>query len=238
MSRQHKSRNHKKQHNRNRDKNDCKHKTKKHLIRSSSSSNGDSSSISYTRKNKCKDNKQVIKAVIPRILIGGNDVNNLVKIQTNVQALDYITPLDGDSNIHDPDSVINMYLDLSEVEEVKNIDHIDLDMHVTTETTENIVFNMYLSQTVCVETIIDGEPQIVKQSQRYLYQGHKYTLDGRKWSQLGERWDRPRNLGILSATNLDDDAELVPPVLQISLLGVIGKLIVDQTIQLHVEYSI
>ena len=212
---------------------DCKCNNKHDKHNNKSNNNKPRIKLKCDRK-KCRDNNKVIKAVIPRILLNGNDIQDLTIITTDTQALAYITPLDSDSGIYNPDTVINMGLDLSATGDVRNIDHVALDLHVSCEQTQDIVFNMYLSQTVWVDD--QGEEGPVKQSQQYLYQGHRYTLVGRQWNKIGERWDRPRNLGILSATNLPDDAELVKPRLEISLLGVEGRLIVDQTIQLHVEY--
>lgn len=187
------------------------------------------------RRRKCQDNNTVVKAVFPRVLLAGNDVDGLEKITSNSRALQYTEPLP-EVEIFNPENVINFHLDLAETGDVKNIDHIDLDLHVKSEFTQDVILNMYLTQTVELETIIDDVPTLVHQAQQYLYRGHAYTLEGRKWSKIGERWDRPRKLGILRATNLSLEAPLKAPQLQISLMGVHGKLIVDNTLQLHVEY--
>lgn len=217
----------------------CSHRRDRHRRKHKSKDKKEKSNKKDRRcsRSKCEDNYQVTKAVFPGVIMSGSNIP-LRKLRTNVEALRYITPINPDEDAYNTDSAINFTLNLEETEDVRNIDHIHLDLHVRTETTQDIVFNMFLYQTVEVLTVINGEEKLIKQSQQYLYQGHKYTLEGRKWNGIEERWDRPRNLGILRATNLSDEAPLSKPQLQISMYDILGKLEVDKTIQLHVEYCV
>lgn len=179
-----------------------------------------------------KDRLKVIKAVFPLHLLPAND-SILTVLKNDTEALRYTSPSGGDTDVYNVDEVINLYLPLDDVKDVKDIDHIELDLHIQSEVSQEISIGLYLSQTV---DIVE-EDTVVRQSQRYLYMGHRYSMIACKWTQVGERWDRPVNLGILSADNFSpDEIDLMSPKLQISILGVTGKIVVDNTIQLHVEY--
>lgn len=184
-------------------------------------------SVHCEKRSKLK----VIKAVFPIHLLPNND-STLTVLENDVDALRY-TSSQGDSDVYNVENVINFYLPMDNVKDVKDIDHIDLDLHVRSDMSQEISMGMYLSQTV--DLMEDGEE--VRQVQQYSYLGHKYSMDAHKWTQIGERWDRPVKLGILSADNFSpDEVELSPPQLQISILGITSKVEVDNTIQLHVEY--
>lgn len=185
------------------------------------------------RCKSCYKDANVIKAVLPEVLQANNNVQNLIRITDDVQAQQYITPPIPDLTTYNNDETVFLELDISDVENITNIDHIAIDIHVKAEYTQDIAFNMVLKQTVRVDDPTLGD---VVQSQDWLYWGHEYTLEGRKWSKIGERWDRPRNLGILKAS-ISDESNLSGPRLILSFYGVEGKLLVDKTIQLHIEWQ-
>ena len=182
-------------------------------------------------KKKCTDNNQVLKAVAVGVefLTPGYDFS-LTKIPNTTEGVallqEYLLSNPPGADIYHTNDVVNLTLDLEEVGDIDNIDHIDAHFHVMAEITQNMSITMFLTDV----TERDG----VTETRVYTYVGHDYTLNACQWSKIAERWDRPRLLNVPISSTFP--AEVIPPTLKIVFSGIQGKLIMDKSIQVHVEY--